>query len=306
MIQTSLAALLLILAGAVMRRRGLLREVHADALVNIVLYLAMPALVFLILARADLRRELLLVPVAGWAVHAVMLGTAAGITRLRRMERPRAGAFMAASAVGNTGFFGLPLVAASGAGFSLPAAVMFDALATGIITWTSTVAIATAMGDRGEGRARVDWGGLARGLALPPTWAMVAGLAWNLGGLGEVPSGVARPLEILGAAVLPLVMIYGGLVFRPDAIGRSLGDVAMVTVLRLALGGVVGLVVGRALGLGGSTLHTVVVMAAMPSAMMSLVLGDRYGLRRDVLAGAVVATTLLCTLTLPIVRWMVL
>ncbi len=47
-------------------------------------------------------------------------------------------------------------------------------------------------------------------------------------------------------------------------------------------------------------------MAAMPTAMMSLVLGDRYGLRRDVLAGAVVVTTLLCTITLPIVRWLVL
>ena len=47
-------------------------------------------------------------------------------------------------------------------------------------------------------------------------------------------------------------------------------------------------------------------MGAMPTAMMSLVLGDQYGLRRDLLAGAVVVTTLLCTLTLPIVRWMVL
>ena len=40
-------------------------------------------------------------------------------------------------------------------------------------------------------------------------------------------------------------------------------------------------------------------MAAMPTAMMSLVLGTRYGLRSDVLAGAVVVTTLLATVTLP-------
>ena len=45
--------------------------------------------------------------------------------------------------------------------------------------------------------------------------------------------------------------------------------------------------------------NTVVIMAAMPTAMMSLVIGTRSGLRSDVLAGAVVVTTLLATLTLP-------
>jgi hypothetical protein len=33
--------------------------------------------------------------------------------------------------------------------------------------------------------------------------------------------------------------------------------------------------------------------------MMSLVLGTRYGLRSDILAGAVVVPTLLATITLP-------
>ncbi|MFN8122443.1 MAG: AEC family transporter [Thermoleophilia bacterium] len=306
MIQTSLAALLIILAGMAMRRRGLLREEHADGMVNIVLYLAMPALVFLITARAELPRELLLVPVAGFAIHAVLLTAAFGFARLRGMDRPRTGAFVTATAVGNTGFFGLPLIAASGAGFSLPAAVMFDSLSTAIITWTSTVAIATAFGAAGEGRPTVDWGGLARGLALPPTWALVAGLAWNVSGAGELPQVVERPMEILGGAVLPLVMVYAGVVFDVRGLGRNVADLAVITVTRLGIGGAVGLGVGRLLGLSGDNLHTVVVMAAMPTAMMSLVLGDRYGLRRDVLAGAVVVTTLLCTLTLPIVRWLVL
>jgi len=304
-IQTSLAALLIILAGMLLRRRGLLRQEHADGMVTIVLYLALPALVFLITARADLPPELLLVPVAGFLIHGVMLAVAFGWTRLRRMDRPRAGAVLTATAVGNTGFFGLPLIAASGDGFSLPAAVMFDSLATGVITWTSTVAISTAFGS-GEGRPRVDWAGLGRGLALPPTWALAAGLAWNLSGAGDLPVVIERPLEILGAAVLPLVMIYAGIVFDIRGLGRNVGDLVFITVARLGLGGLVGLGVGRALGLAGDDLHTVVVMSAMPTAMMSLVLGDRYGLRRDVLAGAVVVTTLLCTLTLPIVRWLVL
>ncbi|MFN8108818.1 MAG: AEC family transporter [Thermoleophilia bacterium] len=306
MIETSFAALVLIVAGAALRRAGLLREEHAQALVNIVLYLAMPALVFLILARADLRADLLLAPVAAWVGHVVLMVLAAGIARARHMDRPRMGAFLTAIAVGNTGFFGLPLIAASGPGFSLPAAIMLDSLATAIITWTSTVAIGTAFGSAGDGRARVDWGGLVRGLMLPPMWGLLAGIAWNLAGMGRVPTALARPLEILSGAVLPLVMLYAGLVFSPDGLRRNAGDVGLITVMRLVVGGVVGVLVGRALGMNGDLLHTVVVMGAMPTAMMSLVLGDRYGLRRDILSDAVVVTSLLCTVTLPIVRWMVL
>ena len=80
----------------------------------------------------------------------------------------------------------------------------------------------------------------------------------------------------------------------------------MITVARLGLGALVGLAIGTLLGLTNGQLHTVVLMAAMPTAAMSLVLGVRYGLRRDVLVGAVFVTTVLCTLTLPIVRGLML
>ncbi len=303
MTATAFAALALIIAGYACKRAGVLKTEHGDVLVQIVLYLAMPALVFMILARAELPRELLLVPVAGWIIHLIFLGLAFSIARLCRMDRRRMGAFVVAVAVGNTGFFGLPLIAASGEGFSLSAAVMYDALATGVITWTTTVAVATAFGAEDQAaRMRVDWGGLLRGFSLPPTWALGAGLVWNRADLGVPPSAIARPLDILGAAALPLVMLYAGLAFETSGLRAVWADVTAITVLRLGVGGLVGYGVGVMLGLSAANLQTVAVMAAMPTAMMSLVLGARYGLRTDVLAGAVVVTTVLCTLTLPLVR----
>jgi hypothetical protein len=221
------------------------------------------------------------------------------------MERPRAGALIVATAVGNTGFFGLPLIAATGEGFSLAAAVMYDTLATGIITWTSTMAVATAYG-REPGGPRIDWPALGRAFLLPPNWAMVAGLTVNLAGVEELPELVDRPLEILGAAVLPLVMIYVGLMLDLRGLGRVWGEVTYSAVVRLGVAVPVGLLVASLLGLGGDTLNTVVIMAAMPTAMMSLVIGAARGLRPDVIAGAVVVTTLLSTATLPAVRALLL
>src|SRR5205085_4183490 len=202
-------------------------------LVRIVLYLALPCLVFLIVVRAELHPALILVPIAGWAVHALLLGSALAAGRLLRLDRPSAGALAVASAVGNTGFFGLPLIAASGSGFSLAAAVMYDTFSTGLITWTSTVAVASAFGD---GEPRLALRPLARALLLPPNWALVAGLIVNAAGGKDLPALVERPLEILGAAVLPLVMIYAGLMLEVSGLRGLWAEVGVVAVHRLVLG----------------------------------------------------------------------
>ena len=131
---------------------------------------------------------------------------------------------------------------------------------------------------------------------------MVAGIALNLAGVHDLPDVLVRPLEILGDAVLPLVMVYAGLLLEVGALRRAWAQVGAIAVIRLAVAALVGLGVGLLLGLGGATLHTVVLMAAMPTAMMSLVLGTRFGLRSDVIAGAVATTTVLATLTLPAIR----
>lgn len=299
MTETAFGALLIILAGAVARRAGVIRREDGPLLVRVVINLALPPLIFLILVRADLHGSLILVPVAGIAIHVILLGVVWLSVRVWGMERPRAGALIVATAVGNTGFFGLPLIAASGSGFSLPAAVMYDSLATGLITWTSTVVIAEAYGRAGAApRPSVRYS-LRAFLMLPPNWALAAGLAVNLAGFGDPPALVERPCELLGAATLPLTMLYAGLMIEFRGLRRLWAEVGYVVVVRLGLATLVGVVVADALGFADDVFNTVVIMAAMPTAMMSLVIGARSGLRSDVLAGAVVVTTLLSTITLP-------
>ena len=300
MTATAVTALLLIALGALLRRVGILRVDDARVLVDVVLYLALPALIVDILLDAELTATLLLVPVAAYLIHAVLLVVCFAGARLSGRDDPTTGAIMVAGAVGNTGFFGLPLIAASGAGFSLAAAVMYDALATSFITWTSTVMVASMFGGEGMTRRELTRG-IGRALALPPMWALGAGLLLNLAG-ADPSDAVRRPFEILGAATLPLVMIYAGVVMHPRGMRRAWVEVAATTFVRLVVAAGLGLAIGLALGLRGDVLRTVVIMAAMPTAMMSLVLGTKHGLRADVIAGAVLATTLLATITLPLLR----
>jgi predicted permease len=94
-------------------------------------------------------------------------------------------------------------------------------------------------------------------------------------------------------------MLYAGVMSDFRGLNRLWPEISYVTVVRLGLSAIIGAGLAVAVGLTGDVLHTVVIMAAMPTAMMSLVLGTRYGLRSDVLAGAVVVTTILATITLP-------
>ena len=287
----------MILVGALAHRAGVLRREDGAVLVRLVVNVTLPPLIFLILVRADLDMALLLVPVAGIAIHFALLLVVAVAAWVWRTDRPRTGALMVATALGNTGFFGLPLVAASGGGFSQPAAVLYHCLATSPLTWTSTVAIASAYGGAEDG-PRMAARDLVRSMLVPPTWALAAGLAVNLAGI-DLPELAERPFEILAAATLPLTMIYAGLMLEARGMHRLWAELSFVVVVKLGLAAVIGYGIGLALGLGGDVLDTVVIMAAMPTAMMSLVTGSREGLRTDVLAAAVVVTTVLATLTLP-------
>ena len=300
MTATAVGALAIILLGWLVRRLGVLRAKDGPMLVQVVIYVALPALVLQIMVTSDLQPALALVPLVGFAIHGVLVAVALGAARLWRLDRPSTGALVVASAVGNTGFFGVPLIAASGPNLSVAAAVMFDTFCTGILTWTSTVWISGRFGEPSDDVAALR--GVWRNLLLPPTWAMALGLALNVAGVRSLPEIVDRPLTILGGAVLPLVLIYAGLVIEWDGMRRAWRDVGTVTVIRLVVSPLICLLFAWAIGLDGDVLRTVVLMAAMPTAMMSLVIGGWFKLKTDVIAGAVVATTLLATLVLPVIR----
>jgi predicted permease len=300
MTATAVGALAIILLGWLARRVGILRVTDAPILIQVVLYVTLPALVLRIMVTSDLDPSLVLVPIVGYAVHAVLVTAALTAARLGRLDRPTTGALVVASAVGNTGFFGIPLIAASGPNLSVASAVMFDTFCTGILTWTSTVWIGGRFGVPGGETAPT--GPIWRNLLLPPTWAMLIGLALNLAGVRDLPDVVDRPLQILGGAVLPLVLVYAGVVIEWGGIRLAWREVGVAGALRLVVGPCVAFGVATAMGLDGDVLRTVVLMSAMPTAMMSLVIGGWFKLRTDVIAGAVVATTLLATLALPLIR----
>ncbi len=305
MIETAFAALIMIAIGVLLRQLGVIQRDQAPILVQVTLYVLLPALVLDIMVGTDLEWGLIVVPFAAFAVTALMAPLALALARMMRLGRGATGGVLVMVGVANTGFFGLPLIAASGGDYSLAVAVMYDALGTGILIWTFNPFVGAWFG-RGEVEdAGTIWHSL-RGLLLPPMWALVIGLILNLSGVHELWGPIQMPVGFLAAGLLPIVMLYAGIVLEWSGIVGNWRIIAGVSVLKLAVAPVAAFAIAWAFGFRGDALDTITVLGAMPSGMMALVMGAHYRLPVSLLAGCVAVTTVLSLFTIPIVSAVIL
>jgi hypothetical protein len=113
-------------------------------------------------------------------------------------------------------------------------------------------------------------------LTHPVVGPVLAGLAWNLGGLGLHP--VADDLlRSLGLAVVPLSLVLIGASLASQGVrGRWQGAVVVSLLKLLALPAVVLLVARFGFGLTGTPLAVLVMMAALPTGSNALIFAQRY------------------------------
>jgi hypothetical protein len=285
-----------VVLGHGLRASGRLPATAAATLNTVVTDVTMPALILATLgARA--------VPTtAPRAVVAATLGLVLGLGigtlagRALGFARPGRGAMALTAGFSNTGFLGIPLILglypeAADAG---AAAVLIDAFVTTLWLYTAGVFWARRQGEGGE---RVPH--IARLLVTPASIAVVAGLAMSLAGL-RLPGPIARFASLLGGATVPLVFLALGLRLDWKGVRGTLRPILAVAAIRQAIVPAVVLGVTALLGLRGPVRDVTVLEAAMPSAMMAAVVADRYGCDGPLGTAAVVVTTLLGVVTIPL------
>ncbi len=280
-----LELLALVGLGCVARRVGALGEEAPSYLNAYVVYLAMPALVFATVARLPpgkvVRYALLVLVSVGVAAVCCLVGY--GVGRWVGLDRRDAVAVGLASGLGNTGFLGYPVCLSVLGRGGLEAAVFYD------FGTTLSVIGAYLLLARGGCPLRMS-------LRFPPAFAALAGIVWAL--LRLPLPGVARhALETLGASAVPVIMVSLGASLRWEvAVGRAL---PVVWGVKLGLSPVLGWLVGPS----GWEGRVVVLEAAMPPALMNLVLAELLGLRPHVVATLVFTTTVVALVTVPVVVW---
>ncbi len=293
----------LIVVGALLKLAQILRSEHAALLNSLVMNLTLPATVFLSVRRirgANLQ-ELLKVVAVSYLVIAVCGLLAYLITRILRLERKTAGAFLLTSMFGSTAFLGYPLVRGLFGQDSIEftGAVFYSELGTLIPILTVAVVIASRYGE-GE---RFSWRNLLAVLKSGPFVALLIGLLFYA---DEIPDVLQGMLQLLQTATVPLIMLSLGITLRwGDFFGRHFRSVVILNLIKLLLAPLLALGFCTLLGLEGGLRSVAILMSALPALMLCLSYSNQYKLDIEFASSALFSSFFLAAISLPIVATLI-
>lgn len=281
--------------GWLLRRTGILRREDAHPINRVIIYAGLPAMIFRAVHGAKLGPDLALVAAVAWGVFVVSALLAWSLTRALRLPRPVAGGFILAAALGNTGYIGYPITSALLGETGLVRAIFYDVFGTVGCLLIVGLFVAERFGDAQENRVNP----LREALTFPAVIALFVGLALRS---VAVPELVSNGIDALANLVVPLIMISVGVSLRPGAIREQAGPLAFLTALRLVVAPLVAFAIGSVLLGDPDALRVVVLEAGMPSMMLTLVIGERFGLDTDFIAAAIMVTTVACIVSIPVMQ----
>jgi predicted permease len=281
--------------GALLRVTGVLRREDAHPINRVIIYAGLPAFIFKAVHSATLRPDLLGVVAVAWIVFGVMLALAWAAARALKLPGELAGGFIIATALGNTGYIGYPITSALLGDKALPEAIFYDVFGTVCALALVGLLVAQHFGTNSDARVNP----LRELFTFPAFIALIAALLLKA---VPIPNPVMDGLGLLASMVAPLIMLSVGLSLRASTLGKRAGLLAAVSGLRLVVAPVVALAIGLLILGPGAALRTTTLEAGMPAMMLTLVVGERFGLDTDFIASAIFVTTAASAITLPLMQ----
>jgi len=136
-------------------------------------------------------------------------------------------------------------------------------------------------------------------LRYPVLYAAALGLVVRAFGV-DLPQAVSSPIGTLAGAAIPIMLVVLGLQLRTSGQRIAATDVTAVVFGRLLVAPVAGWAVATAVGLRGVERGTMVVLAAMPVAVVTTILAAEFRARVDFVARVVAVSTVVSIPTLTV------
>lgn len=301
LISTILQLLALAVVGLALRASGLVRRTDARVLNTVIVYAALPALIFSRVYRAELSWSYALLVAVAWAVCLASMGIAWAASRALGLTRPVAAGLILVASVGNTGYLGYPVAQMLLGDEGLTRAIFYDVFGTVAVLFTVGIAVASRFGDHSEGPVDM----LRELLTFPAMVALLFALTSRFVPAPQaVMSAVMEWTGFVGSMAAPLIMVSLGMSLTFDGFRRAPAALGVASVVKLIVAPLIAFGVATAVGVG-DPLRLAVLQASMPSMMLSLVVGERFGLDTGFIASALVVTTVACIVTIPLAQLLV-
>lgn len=305
---TLLSFFLVILTGALFRRFWVGQET-ADTIrksINtMVLNLFLPALCLKTIYTATLDRTIFVIPLTAALTIIAMLSFSLIVFNLlerRQLLSPsQKGVLILSSSFGNVTYLGIPVLSSLFGTEAIKYALYYDLLATTPILWLIGAPIAARLGAKNRTLTPKD--SLAIILKLPPLWGIFFGIILNIL-KAPLPEIILKVLDMFSGLVVPLMIFSIGLALSLS-VARQFHLVFPVILLKLLLSPLLSVFIAKGLHLEGTAFKAVILEGAMPTMVLSLLLAAEFELDVSLSAFAILVTTLLSFITLPLVyHWL--
>ena len=259
-------------------------EYRVEFVTRLAMTLAVPCLIFVALMTADIDPQALgSLSLASFTAYGLVSIVFLGIVKLRKLDTST---YLAPLVFGNTGNLGLPLAmfAFGEEGLSY-AVVVFAVMA--ILSFTIGVWVVAGGGSP------------IRVIKEPVVAATFLGALFLWQGW-QTPIFLTNALELIGQMAIPIMLITLGV-----AIARletnDMGRAVWLSAIKVVVSAGAAWTAARWFGLAPIPSAVLIVQLATPVAVTSYLLAEKYGHEAQPVAGLVVASTLLCVISLPLI-----
>jgi len=272
---------LIILLVIQLKKRGLLKQEYGVLFSKLVTQVTLPALIFDALAQSVLEWRYILLFFYMFLTEMLLLFIAWAVGKVLKLESGQMGTFLLVSAFGSSALLGYALIVelfpANIA--ALAEGTFISELGVGLPLFTLGVMIAMHYG-KAETETHSSLHSALLFFRSPIFIAIVLGLLWSFSPLGTKGIFITPLFEathIVAQANTFLVALTVGVLLNFTSIKNIIPIAASVIVIKLLLSPFLVYLPASIMGLESWQMQVLLLEAAMPSAMLSVVLAKQYG-----------------------------
>ena len=288
-IEVILIPALMILFGYFLKYMSFIEQSDRELLSKIVLYVALPSLIFINLHDATVTMDMISLPVLGLCTSLILLAIAYLYCKARNYSKRTTWTILMAASIMNTGFIGYPVSMGVFGNEGFLNAIFFD-LAGGGGGGVYGVLLANEFGGEKPEIIR-------NILKFTPLWAVIFALIFNFFNI-PIPYVAESILSYFGQATIPLIMLCMGLSLEFKNIGQNLSDSIVVSIIKLILAPAIIFLIMTFLKIKGMAFNIGILEAGMSTAMNALVLSIEYDLDSDLMSSLIFTNIILSVFTL--------
>jgi len=285
---------LLLLLGMLLSRLKIFPENASQSLNLFIIYISLPALILLQVPRLSFSKELLVPVLLPWAMVIVSALLVMLTSHLLKWQRPTTGALLLIVPLGNTSFFGIPMVEAYWGTESVSYAVLYDQFGSFLaLTTYGSIILAAYSSSEKPTFATI----LKRICLFPPFIALVLGL---LTMSVPYPTVLQTVLKGIAASLVPVVMVAIGLQIKLKLPPGSWIPFSVGLAIKLVVAPFTATVLCLAVNQHALAAKVSVFEAGMPPMVTAGALALLAGLAPELTAALVGLGLMISFLTLPI------